>query len=130
MYEEMSDQEILELAEAHVAKGDIEGAEAIIKEAIHERTSVSGMGMPIHQMEAVCQFVTKAVQMAIDEIIQTAAAMQSNVVPVGFLQEIRNETPTAVTLLWKTVERLEIPLEGAAAPDDLSSLFEDEGENQ
>ena len=93
---------------------------AMLESAITEAME-DGASLPFAQVEALCDFATKAVKVAIQEIIDVAEQLGSPVVPVMVLQEVLKFQPTAVKALMKTIDRFGIEVT-CDVPDDISEL--------
>lgn len=116
-------KEIMDKAQALVDAGDLDGAESVLRDAMKEAAD-AGLKMPVDQLQQIANFVQKAVTTAIQEIIDTAHAMGTNHVPVGFLEAIKNERCSGVQVLWATIDKLNVPLDLGTVPDDISELTE------
>jgi hypothetical protein len=97
-------------------------AEKLVAEGKTEEAHEQGHVIPADQIASMASYVQQSVQVAIQEIIATAKAMGSEVVPVGFLEAIMHEQCTGVRKLWQTIDELDAPIDYGQAPDDLSEL--------
>ena len=95
---------------------------AMLEAAIHEAMDDGATTLPFAQVEALCEFATKAVKVAFAEVLQVAKDMRSDTVPVKFLEYVMHEQPTAVQALMATIDRFGIDLSYAGTPDDISEL--------
>ena len=120
MFSPEEQEKIIAEAERLEAAGDVDGARKLLADAMAD-LKAEGHTIPASQLQAVADYVTKAVQIALAEILETAEAMDSKVIPVEFVQYVMGETPTAVTQLWRTVESLGAPVD-FGIPDDISEL--------
>lgn len=111
-------QKIIARAEALAKEGKQEESEQVLREAIADEQR---QPMPVHQLTAVADFVQRAVDVALSEIVRTATAMDAKVVPVAFIEMLIGEQATGVRQLWASVERLEVPVD-YGVPSDLSEL--------
>jgi hypothetical protein len=112
--------EYMARADACQKAGDAEGMKAALKEGM-DAARAAGAVMPVSQLETVAAYIQQSVETAIQEIIATATAMGSDVVPVKFLQYVASVPCTGATRLWKVVEELDVPMDWGI-PEDLSEL--------
>ena len=110
------------VAEAKAAEeaGNPAEVKRIMTEAIAEAAE-EGNIMDAQQIEAIADYVTKSVHIALGEPVATARKMGSDVVPVGFIEEVMKLPATGAMRLWTTVEELNVPID-YGVPDDLSGL--------
>ena len=107
-------------AEALVAEGKVDEAEALLKSEM-AKAGAAGHSIPAEQIASMADYVQRSVQLAFAEVIATAQAMGSEHVPVGFLEAVMNEQCTGVRRLWQTIDDLDAPID-YGVPDDLSEL--------
>lgn len=116
------DEELNNYAKRIDAVEDVDGKIELIKEAMDYATS-KGATVDINQLESVIGFAAKMVDGVLESIILTAADLHSDVVPVGFLQELRPKLPAFISQkMFQAVEELHVPLGGVDVPDDLSGI--------
>ena len=108
-------------AEKLIAEGKEKEAHELLKNEMGKAKD-AGHKIPADQIASMASYVQQSVQVAIHEIISTAKAMGSEVVPVGFLEALMNEQCTGVRKLWETIDELDAPIDYGQAPDDLSEL--------
>lgn len=107
-------------AQAAFDAGDHEKAESILREAMKE-ASRNSPGIPVTELQSIASFVQKAVDTALKEIVEIADELHKTHVPVELLRNLIGVQCTGVTMLWQTMDRLEVPVD-FGVPDDLSGL--------
>jgi len=76
----------------------------------------------VASIEAMAVYVDRSVDTALAEIVKTAEAMGSPVVPVGFIEALIGQRSTGAKQIYLTIEELDAPVDFGTVPNDLSEL--------
>lgn len=114
--------EIQRLAQEAVDAGNPEEAERILREAMQEAAG-AGFSVQVNEVQSIANFVQKAVDTALAELVQAAGHAGVPFVPVKAIESLIGRQATGVRMLWETMDTLQVPVD-YGVPDDLSEMGE------
>lgn len=117
--------EDLNPAAAEFAKAFDQAPTSEAKEEVIRASFAAQGNVKASEIASMCDLADRAAQIALTEVIQTAKAVGSDIVPVALLEEFAKDRSVLSLVMWEAVDKFDLLADGEVnVPDDLSEIFE------